>query len=285
MSVQLHVKVLDDSISKRCRKGKSKDTVEDYVDVLKKYQRWPFPPIDVYHDGSSYWIADGYHRWCAAVKTKRENVPCNVHNGSEMDALKFAFSCNQSHGLRISNEDKRHRVLEALKEPTLKSMQIQKLADICGVSHTLVRSIKNPKAFKAVQERHQKKKATKATKAAKASSNGKAKVDEPNDPFAERDEVNACPVCKSHWWVQDENTDWRCDSCDHPFGVEPDDGLTKKVKTTAKKDKTQREKDFDLFKKHFKKLIHELNSLESTYKWNGSVVHEGFKEAWNGISG
>jgi hypothetical protein len=69
-----------------------------------------FPPVIVFHDGTNYWLADGFHRLEAWKRNGVGSVKAEVKEGSRIDALKFAFGANSSHGLRMTNEDKRNAV-------------------------------------------------------------------------------------------------------------------------------------------------------------------------------
>jgi flagellar biosynthesis GTPase FlhF len=83
------------------------DTVDDYEALIESEGEWPFEPIDVFHDGSEYFVADGFHRTLAAIRLKRASIECRVHNGTAKDARIFGMTANDLHGLRMSREDKR----------------------------------------------------------------------------------------------------------------------------------------------------------------------------------
>lgn len=84
------------------------DTVDTYFEVLEKEAgEWPFGEIDVFFDGSDYFVADGFHRTLAATRMKRASVPCRVHQGTAKDAKIFGMTANDMHGLRMSRDDKR----------------------------------------------------------------------------------------------------------------------------------------------------------------------------------
>lgn len=99
------------------------------------------PPIDVFPaDGGMYYIADGWHRFLAAVNCELKYIPAIVHNGGLKDALKWALGANATHGLRRSNKDKRHAVEVAVKE--FAELSNRAIADICHVSHELVNNVR-----------------------------------------------------------------------------------------------------------------------------------------------
>ena len=119
----------------------SEETIEDYAEVLETTptNRWPFPPLDVFHDGSQYFVADGFHRDLAAIRYGRASVPCLVHQGTAWDALLFGMLANEEHGLRTSQADKRHRVITLLDSG--KKLTQQQIAEIIGISRSTVQRI------------------------------------------------------------------------------------------------------------------------------------------------
>jgi len=86
----------------------NEDVVAEYTEVITQAGiDWPFPPLDVFHDGADYFAADGFHRLLAAIRAKLASVPCNIHKGTASDARIFGMTANDRHGLRMSREDKR----------------------------------------------------------------------------------------------------------------------------------------------------------------------------------
>jgi hypothetical protein len=95
-----------------------------------------FPALDVFHDGSVYWLADGFHRYHAARKAGVARLACLVKPGTRDDAAWAACGANQTHGLRRTNEDKREAVRKALRlRPNLADTAI---AEHCGVHRDTV---------------------------------------------------------------------------------------------------------------------------------------------------
>ena len=116
------------------RAGLNEATVADYAEALADGAK--FPPVVVFHDGSRYIAADGFHRIHAAMRIGAPQIECDVRKGSKSDALKFALGCNAHHGLRRTNADKRHAVGMALKE--FPKLSDRALAEICIVSDRFV---------------------------------------------------------------------------------------------------------------------------------------------------
>ncbi len=88
------------------------DVVREYADDMAAGA--VFAPVDVYYDGSIYWLADGYHRVAAARKLDRETIDATVHEGGERDAILHGIGSNDSHGIRRTQADKRRAVELAL---------------------------------------------------------------------------------------------------------------------------------------------------------------------------
>lgn len=88
------------------------DTVDEYSELITaNTATWPFPPLTVYHDGSNYFPADGFHRVLAAAKAGRASIPCDVKKGTARDARFYGMKANDEHGLRMSREDRRKNVI------------------------------------------------------------------------------------------------------------------------------------------------------------------------------
>jgi hypothetical protein len=114
------------------------DVVEDYADLLRNGKQ--LPPLSVVHDGTSYWLWDGFHRYAAAREARLANLPAEVTRGTVEEARWLALSANRTHGLRRSNEDKRRAVEAALRlRPELSDRAI---AEHCGVSQPLVGTVR-----------------------------------------------------------------------------------------------------------------------------------------------
>lgn len=112
--------------------------VTELADILAEGNT--LPPIEVFHDGSNYWIADGFHRLFARLRNKYTDVECNVRKGTKLDAMWASCAANQDHGLRRTNADKRHAVEMALKmKPELSD---RGLADHVGVGHAFVSELR-----------------------------------------------------------------------------------------------------------------------------------------------
>lgn len=66
-----------------------------------------FPAMRVFFDGTDYWLADGFHRYHAALRIGIATFPCDIETGTPRDALFFGSSANNLHGQPMDNADKR----------------------------------------------------------------------------------------------------------------------------------------------------------------------------------
>lgn len=116
----------------------NESTVDEYsaqmLDGVK------FPPVTVFHDGSRFILADGFHRVLAARRAEFLDILADVRIGGKPEALRFALAANVKHGLPRTNADKRRSVELALAMwPDLSSREI---ARACAVHHDLVERIR-----------------------------------------------------------------------------------------------------------------------------------------------
>jgi hypothetical protein len=118
----------------------------DYVADLKAAlcNGADLPPVTVYHDGSTYWLADGYHRNFAYAELMKLDpahygkIPCIVVKGTKRDAILHAVGANHDHGLRRGTADKIKAVRILLYEETWQKWSDNKIAEQCHVSPPFV---------------------------------------------------------------------------------------------------------------------------------------------------
>lgn len=101
-----------------------------------------FPPVVLFHDGVDYWLADGFHRYFANKRINSPGISADVKEGSVRDAILHGIEANNKHGLRPTNEDKRKGVITMLKDIEWQDFSNREIGRICGVSHTLVNTIR-----------------------------------------------------------------------------------------------------------------------------------------------
>jgi hypothetical protein len=204
----------------------SEEAVETYAENLDS-----LPPVCLVYDRESrtHWLADGCHTIHAARNRGRAEIRAVVRQGGYFDAFHDACRANDSHGVRVTNADKRRRVEEALKHEEMKGKSARHIADLCGVSPDTVCRIK-PDAQVSDSDT--------STVVGKDGKTYPAKPRKPKQPRKEPfvchqcgeefdHPVWHCPGCAEHW----PNTENTCPNCplahDHagdepqPNGSEP----------------------------------------------------------------
>jgi hypothetical protein len=116
------------------------ETVNDYATDM--VDGAVFPPIVVFHDGSDFWLADGFHRVEAARKISRETIVAEIREGSSRDAVLHGVGSNAAHGLRRTQADKRRAVERLLKDPEWARWSDRKIAEAARVDHKTVGAIR-----------------------------------------------------------------------------------------------------------------------------------------------
>ena len=113
------------------------DVVAEYADLYTNGV--DLPPVTVFHDGSTYWLADGFHRYWATKRIEREAIAVDIQQGTRRDAILYSVGANASHGLRRSNEDKRKAVTIMLEDEEWSQWSNREIARRCGVDERLIR--------------------------------------------------------------------------------------------------------------------------------------------------
>ena len=114
--------------------------VSEYSEAMKDGD--VFPPVVVFHDGSDYWLADGFHRYHATRQLGLVSIEVEVKTGTVHDAQLFAFGANAKRGLSTNNEDNKSIVLRMLEHPISKSWTNAEIARHVGVSKMTVGRIR-----------------------------------------------------------------------------------------------------------------------------------------------
>lgn len=116
-------------------------TVDEYVAAMAAGAI--FPPVVVYHDGTDYWLSDGFHRLAAVKERGGATIAVEVRQGTRRDAVLHACSANATHGLRRTNADKRRAVETLLRDPDWQQWSNHEIGRRCTV---------DPKTVAAVRE-------------------------------------------------------------------------------------------------------------------------------------
>lgn len=117
------------------------ELVDDYAASYRDND--PMPPLDVFYDGTDYWLADGFHRLAGAIKADQAKIECFINEGSLRDAVLFSVGANATHGQRRTNVDKRRAVKTLLEDPEWQDWSDNVIARACHVSNHLVADIRD----------------------------------------------------------------------------------------------------------------------------------------------
>lgn len=128
--------------------------VEDYAEAMKAGT--VFPPITVFFDGTTYWLADGFHRYAAAQQAKLEDIEADVRDGSKRDAILYAVGANADNGLRRTNQDKHNAIMKLLNDKEWSGWTDNYIAKVCKVDNETVTRLRPKSSLAETQVRERK---------------------------------------------------------------------------------------------------------------------------------
>ena len=110
-----------------------------------------FPPIIVFHDGSEYWLADGFHRYFATKSNAKDEIEADVKTGTLQDAQLYAYGANSRRGLSMSDNDNRNIIIKMIQNPVWGRWTNAEIARHVGVSKMTVGRVKSSLPAPAVE--------------------------------------------------------------------------------------------------------------------------------------
>lgn len=122
------------------RAGTNSTVVDDYTAFLLAGIK--LPPVTVFHDGTDYLLADGFHRYAAHQLAKRKKIAVDVRQGTHRDAVLFSLGANRTHGLQSSPGDKRRAIEKMLRDDEWVTWSDNRIAEHIGVSQTYVSGVR-----------------------------------------------------------------------------------------------------------------------------------------------
>lgn len=114
--------------------------VAEYADAMEAGA--DFPEIVVFFDGADHWLADGFHRYHAAGKAKKNVLAAELRQGTRRDAVLYSVGANTSHGMRRTNADKRKAVETLLADEEWRDWSSHEISRRCGVSDHFVGTVR-----------------------------------------------------------------------------------------------------------------------------------------------
>lgn len=116
-------------------------TVGEYAEAMAGGSM--FPPVIVYYDGETHWLADGFHRLAAHKRARPDSaIPVEIRQGTRRDAVLCAVGSNASHGLRRTNDDKRNAVMTLLRDDEWGKWSSREIGRVAQVSHNFVNELR-----------------------------------------------------------------------------------------------------------------------------------------------
>ena len=115
-------------------------TVAEYAEAIEAGV--VLPPVTVFNDGGTYWLADGFHRVNATKRIGCLDIEVDLRVGTRRDAMLHSFGANATHGLRRTNDDKRRAIVAMLSDPDWSLMSNREIARVANVSHVFVASMR-----------------------------------------------------------------------------------------------------------------------------------------------
>jgi len=119
----------------------NEETVKEYTERYLAGER--MPALVVFYDGSTYWLADGFHRHRALVDSATPQALCEIRGGNRRAAVLYACGANASHGLRRTNADKRRSIEAMLRDEEWVQWTDRRIAQVCGVDHKTVAAVRD----------------------------------------------------------------------------------------------------------------------------------------------
>jgi len=118
----------------------NQETIAEYRDAYKAGAT--FPPVTLFFDGATYWLADGFHRFWGAKEAGKTTILEEITPGTQREAILYSLSANSKHGLKRSNADKRKAVKTLLDDAEWSAWSDHELARRCAVSVSFVGDIR-----------------------------------------------------------------------------------------------------------------------------------------------
>jgi len=82
------------------RQKTDEETIERYMDTFEE-----LPPIVVFDTPEGLLLADGFHRWAAAMRLGLSGIEAVIKGGDRNDALEYAVTANIAHGKPLTRDE------------------------------------------------------------------------------------------------------------------------------------------------------------------------------------
>ncbi|MFY9326456.1 MAG: ParB N-terminal domain-containing protein [Georgfuchsia sp.] len=130
------------------------DIVSEYAESMRCGAK--FPVVTLFFDGVGYWLADGFHRYHATKEAGGiTEINAEIREGTKRDARLFSASANGTHGIRLTNSDKRRSVMVLLGDKEWSEWPDAKIATHCHVTRKYVHQLRSEKSVTKLQNAQQ----------------------------------------------------------------------------------------------------------------------------------
>ena len=130
--------VLDPKLQQRDQRNQA--VIDEYAESIKDGA--VFPPVTIYNDGTSNFLADGWKRIYAHQALGLDEIEANVIKGSWRDALRASARANKDHGERRNYQTIHNCVMVYLDDFEWAEWSDREIARDSGISHQTVGRIR-----------------------------------------------------------------------------------------------------------------------------------------------
>ncbi len=99
------------------------------------------PPIVVFFDGTTHWLADGYHRWHAHNAIDLTEIEADVRQGDKIAALRYSLAANAQHGKRREPGDLRKAYRIAVRNGLCEADDAEAVRGLLGCTERWARTL------------------------------------------------------------------------------------------------------------------------------------------------
>jgi len=102
-----------------------------------------FPPVRLWWDGESYWLADGFQRVAAAKSVGLTQLAAEIRLGTLREAQWDSYAANGAHGVRRTPEETQRVIRLALRHPNGAAMSNVQIAKHLHIPEATLRRWRN----------------------------------------------------------------------------------------------------------------------------------------------
>ena len=127
-SIPISSITLDHEIQSRCQIHD--DVVAKYAAAMRQGEE--FPPVIVFYNGATFWLADGFHRLRAKEVIGDLEILADVWQGGHQDAVLRAIEVNLKSELKLTEADVDKNIYKLIGHPEWKFWSDKEIANLCG---------------------------------------------------------------------------------------------------------------------------------------------------------